>query len=155
MTEEPAPEHGISPKNDHMGCAATGVGRAVRWLRVFASVAGLVGVGMGAFGAHLLRGSRSPELLAAFQTGVLDLFLHTLAILAIVEVWRQQPETALPGWSAGSMALGTVLFSGSLFALALSEQRWLGAITPLGGVSFLVGWLLLTVHFVHRPPSSR
>jgi uncharacterized membrane protein YgdD (TMEM256/DUF423 family) len=121
----------------------------VRRLRVFAASSGFVGVAMGAFGAHGLRGQRAPELLAAFQTGVQYLFWHALAMLVIAELWRREPASRLLAWSAGAMAAGIVLFSGSLFVLVLTEQRWLGAITPFGGVSFMVGWLLLALHFFH------
>lgn len=124
------------------------------WLRVFAAFSGFAGVAMGAFGAHALRGQRAPELLAAYQTGVQYLFWHALAILVIVAWWRECPDSRLPGWSAGMMAAGIVLFSGSLFALVLTEQRWFGVATPFGGLSFMAGWLLLGVHWLRAGPES-
>jgi uncharacterized membrane protein YgdD (TMEM256/DUF423 family) len=115
-------------------------------VRLFAAISGFAGVGMGAFGAHGLRGQRAPELLAALQTGVQYLFWHALALLLIAELWRRSPESSPLRWSALAMAAGIVLFSGSLFVLVLTEQRWLGMVTPFGGVSFMVGWLLLARH---------
>lgn len=123
-------------------------------LRAFAAASGFVGVVMGAFGAHALRGLRTPELLEALQTGVRYLFWHALAILVISELWRREPAARWLGWSARAMAAGIVLFSGSLFALALTEQRWLGALTPLGGIGFMLGWLLLAGHCVRGARSS-
>ena len=118
-------------------------GAGLRRLRLFAALGGFVAVAMGAFGAHGLRGARTPELLTVFQTGVQYLFWHVLALLATAELWRRDPGARLLGWSASAMVAGCVLFSGSLFALVLTEQRWLGAVTPLGGLSLMLGWLLL------------
>ena len=119
-------------------------------VRLFAAVSGFVGVAMGAFGAHGLRGQRAPELLAAFQTGVQYLFWHALALLLIAALWCRSPDSSLLRWSAAAMAAGIVLFSGSLFVLVLTEQRWLGMVTPFGGVSFMLGWLLLARHCLRQ-----
>jgi len=103
---------------------------------------GFVGVGLGAFGAHGLRGRLSPEMLAVFETGVRYHMYHALALLAVawaVTRW----SGALTQWAGWLFLAGTVLFSGSLYLLALTGIRWLGAITPLGGVAFLAGWLCL------------
>jgi uncharacterized membrane protein YgdD (TMEM256/DUF423 family) len=101
-----------------------------------------VAVGAGAFGAHALRARLSPDLLAVFETGARYQMYHALGLLAVA--WA---ATRWPGpWPvrAGWLFLaGTVLFSGSLYALALTGVRWLGAVTPLGGVAFLAGWLCL------------
>jgi uncharacterized membrane protein YgdD (TMEM256/DUF423 family) len=121
---------------------------------VFAAISGFVGVAMGAFGAHGLRGQRAPELLAAFQTGVQYLLWHALALLLIAELWRRYPDSSLLRWSAVAMAAGIVLFSGSLFLLVLTEQRWLGMVTPFGGVSFMLGWLLLARHCLRQSQTS-
>ena len=97
---------------------------------------------LGAFGAHGLRGRLSPEMLAVFETGVRYNMYHALAILA---VGLMMPTFG--GWilrAAGwAFTAGIVLFSGSLYALALTGVTTLGAITPLGGVAFLIGWALL------------
>jgi uncharacterized membrane protein YgdD (TMEM256/DUF423 family) len=101
-----------------------------------------VAVAAGAFGAHALRARLTPELLAVFETGARYQMYHALGLLAVAwAVSRRPGSTAV--WAGWLFALGTVLFSGSLYALALSGMRWLGAITPLGGVAFLAGWFCL------------
>jgi uncharacterized membrane protein YgdD (TMEM256/DUF423 family) len=103
------------------------------------SVYGLLGVAFGAFGAHALRAQLTPELLAVYHTGVEYQFYHALALLAVGLLALQRGVTPLPlaGWC---FALGVPLFSGSLYLLALTGTRWLGAVTPFGGLLFLVGW---------------
>jgi len=106
------------------------------------ALAGFVGVALGAFGAHGLRNRLSPEMLAVFETGVRYQMFHALAILitaialARIDGWAVRAA----GWS---FAAGIVLFSGSLYLLALTGVRSLGAVTPLGGLAFLAGWALL------------
>jgi uncharacterized membrane protein YgdD (TMEM256/DUF423 family) len=104
----------------------------------------LISVGAGAFGAHALRARLSPEFLAAFETGARYQMYHALGLLAVswaVTRWPG-PWAIRAGWL---FVAGTVLFSGSLYALALSGIRWLGAITPFGGVAFLAGWACLVL----------
>ncbi len=112
---------------------------AARLFLLFGAGYGLLGVAFGAFGAHALRTRLSPDLLAVFHTGVEYQFYHAFALLAVGVLLLVKPVPALPvaGWC---FALGVLLFSGSLYALALSGTRWLGAITPLGGLLFLIGW---------------
>ncbi len=103
------------------------------------SASALLGVAAGAFGAHGLRDRLSTEMLAVYETAVRYQLFHALALLAVawaVSRWPG-PATAAAGWL---FVAGTLLFSGSLYALSLSGLRWLGAITPLGGLAFLVGW---------------
>jgi uncharacterized membrane protein YgdD (TMEM256/DUF423 family) len=106
------------------------------------SVAAFLAVTLGAFGAHGLRGRLSPEMLAVFETGVRYHMYHALALLLVALVMGR-----LSGWliqTAGwCFVAGIVLFSGSLYALALSGVTILGAVTPLGGVAFLAGWACL------------
>ena len=106
------------------------------------SLPALIGVALGAFAAHGLKSRLDPAMLATFETGVRYHMYHALALLAVGWVCTRWPGTAAnaSGWL---FVAGTVLFSGSLYALALSGTRWLGAITPLGGVAFLGGWLCL------------
>ncbi len=108
------------------------------------ALAGLIGVAFGAFGAHALRGRLSPDMLAVFETGVRYQMYHAFAVLVVAIATAR-----FDGWlvrAAGwSFTLGIILFSGSLYALALSGIRWLGAITPLGGAAFLAGWLCLAL----------
>ncbi|MEQ1546093.1 DUF423 domain-containing protein [Methyloglobulus sp.] len=102
-----------------------------------------VGVGMGAFGAHALKASLSPESLAVYQTGVTYQMWHSLGLITIALVQQSIPDSkriAIAGWL---MFLGILLFSGSLYLLVLLDMPKLGMITPIGGVCFLIAWLLL------------
>ncbi|HLI28544.1 MAG TPA: DUF423 domain-containing protein [Chloroflexota bacterium] len=99
-------------------------------------------VAAGAFGAHGLRGRLAPELLEVFETAARYQLYHALALLVVEWAMERAPNGAAPlaGWL---FVAGIVLFSGSLYLLSLSGARWLGAVTPLGGVAFLGGWLAL------------
>jgi uncharacterized membrane protein YgdD (TMEM256/DUF423 family) len=111
------------------------------WLTIGA-LYGFLGVAFGAFGAHALRARLSADALAIWKTAVEYQFYHALALL-LVGLWiAQQPMRAL-NVAGICFALGTLLFSGSLYVLALSGVRVLGAITPFGGLLFLLGWLSL------------
>ena len=115
-----------------------------RLLFALGSLSALISVGAGAFGAHALRARLTPELLAVFETGARYQMYHALGLLAAgwaVTRWPG-PWPVRAGWL---FVAGTVLFSGSLYALALSGVRWLGAITPFGGVALLAGWACLAV----------
>ena len=103
---------------------------------------GFLGVALGAFGAHALRARLAPDLLAVFHTGVEYQFYHALALLAVGMLMTLRPAAGLnlAGWC---FAAGVPLFSGSLYVLAVSGARWLGAVTPLGGVLFMAGWVAL------------
>ncbi len=110
--------------------------------RIFAalgSLSALIAVAAGAFGAHSLRERVAPDLLAVFESAARYQRYHALALLATAWAWTQWPGAAirLSGWC---FVTGTVLFSGSLYALALTGNRWLGAVTPLGGLAFMLGW---------------
>jgi len=96
-------------------------------------------VALGAFGAHALKARLSPEMLAVYETGVRYQMFHALALLAVAWAATRWPGPAMTagGWL---MVAGTVLFSGSLYALSLTGVRGLGAVTPLGGAAWLVGW---------------
>lgn len=101
-----------------------------------------IAVAAGAFGAHALKTILSADMLAIWQTAVLYQMVHSLGLLAI-GIWLRQQEHHLLRRAAWAMLLGIVLFSGSLYALALTGIRLLGAVTPVGGVAFLAGWALL------------
>ncbi|MGH8539455.1 MAG: DUF423 domain-containing protein [Stenotrophobium sp.] len=111
------------------------------WL-TFGAAYGFLAVAFGAFGAHALKARLSAEMLAVWRTGVEYQMYHALALLLIGLLTRQAPSAALNagGWC---FAAGVLLFSGSLYALALSGVRVLGAVTPFGGLLFLAGWVLL------------
>jgi len=102
-----------------------------------------IAVALGAFGAHALKARLSADMLGVWQTAVQYHAWHALALLAVGLMLRNWPELAPLQWAGWLFVVGIVLFSGSLYALALTGTRFLGAITPLGGVAFLVGWLAL------------
>jgi uncharacterized membrane protein YgdD (TMEM256/DUF423 family) len=106
------------------------------------SLSAFIGVALGAFAAHGLKGCLAPEMLATFETGVRYQMYHALALLAVAWAYSRWPAAMViaAGWL---FVAGMLLFSGSLYALTLSGARWLGAITPLGGLAFLLGWLCL------------
>lgn len=106
------------------------------------AVSALLGVAMGAFGAHGLRDSHSAADLGTWDTGARYQLIHALALLAVAWAQTQWPSWRVPaaGWL---FVAGTVVFSGSLYTLVLTGQRWMGAVTPLGGLCFLAGWALL------------
>jgi uncharacterized membrane protein YgdD (TMEM256/DUF423 family) len=108
-------------------------------------LAALVAVALGAFGAHALKGRLSPELLTVWHTAVEYHLFHALGMLAVGLVAAQLAESTLLKWSGWLMLAGIVLFSGSLYALALTGQRWLGAVTPAGGVAFIAAWALFVI----------
>jgi uncharacterized membrane protein YgdD (TMEM256/DUF423 family) len=121
-----------------------------RTLLLAGALAGLIGVAFGAFGAHGLRGRLSPEMLAVFETGVRYQMYHALALMltavasARSETTGREPGRAIAaaGWL---FVAGIVLFSGSLYVLAVTGITVLGAITPIGGVAFLLGWACLAI----------
>jgi uncharacterized membrane protein YgdD (TMEM256/DUF423 family) len=100
-------------------------------------------VGLGAFGAHALRERLAPDLAAVYQTAVQYHFWHGLGLLAIGILLAQRPESGLLAAAGWLMVAGIVLFCGSLYALALTGIRGLGAVTPFGGVAFLAAWAVL------------
>lgn len=102
-------------------------------------------VALGAFGAHGLRARLPANLLAIYQTGCQYHVYHALGLLAVGLLGLHLPASGALRASGWLMLAGTVLFSGSLYALALTGQRWLGAVTPLGGVAWITAWLLLAV----------
>lgn len=117
---------------------------------LLAAVNGFLAVALGAFGAHGLGARLSAELMATYQTAVQYHFYHALALLGVALLSLQFPAAALPRASGYLFLAGIVLFSGSLYVLALTGARWLGAITPLGGLGFLAGWLCLCVFALSR-----
>ena len=110
-----------------------------------AAVSGMTAVMLGAFGAHGLKKVISPEMLEVYKTGVQYQFYQTFALLAVGILMHLSPSKALK-WSANLFVIGILLFSGSLYALAVTDIKILGAITPFGGVTFIAGWVLLIAH---------
>ena len=109
-----------------------------RLFAVGSLLAGL-GVALGAFGAHALKASLSPQLLSTFETGVRYQMYHGLGLLALALAIGRWPERRLAP-AALLLIVGTVVFSGSLYLLVLTGFRWFGAVTPLGGLALIVGW---------------
>lgn len=108
-----------------------------------ACVLGALAVGIGAFGAHGLRGKISPDLLEIYETGVKYHFYHALALLALGLAMPALWQSKWAPLAGGAWAIGILIFSGSLYLLAITGVRWLGAITPIGGVAFILGWVFL------------
>lgn len=113
---------------------------------VAGAVAGLLAVALGAFAAHGLKSRLSPDMLAVFETGVRYQMYHALALIAAAwAVRRVSPPPPTARRAAWCFLFGIVFFSGSLYLLALTGVRALGAITPVGGVLFLLGWIFLAL----------
>lgn len=111
----------------------------------FAGISGLVGVALGAFGAHALRDKLSERLMHAFETGVSYQISHTLVLIfccIMIEQWGR--HWALE-YAAVAFTAGIVLFSGSLYLISILDVAWLGPATPLGGLCFILGWAFLTI----------
>ena len=115
---------------------------------VFGAIAMAVGVAAGAFGAHALKQTLDAQMLAVWETAVRYHLVHGLALVAL-GLFERATNRSFPG-VAPALIAGIVLFSGSLYALALSSVRWLGAITPFGGVAFIGGWSLLAHYALKR-----
>ncbi|HEY3934141.1 MAG TPA: DUF423 domain-containing protein [Gemmatimonadales bacterium] len=104
---------------------------------------GALGVVLGAFGAHALRARLEPRDLEIFETGVRYQMYHAFALLAAAWlISRQAPSATTAAWA---FVAGVIVFSGSLYLMVATGQRWLGAITPIGGLAFIAGWILLGI----------
>ena len=116
-----------------------------RTFLLIGALAGFLGVGVGAFGAHGLRSRVSPEMLAVFETGARYQMYHALALLIVAAVIGRFGDSRLLVVAGWSFVAGILLFSGSLYALSLTSISTLGAVTPIGGVAFLAGWACLAL----------
>ena len=112
---------------------------------ILAALAGALSVALGAFAAHGLKPRLDAHLLANWETGVRYQFYHVFALMAAAWLADRLPEYKSARWSGWLFLIGMVLFSGSLYVMALTGLRWLGAITPFGGVAFIAGWILLAL----------
>lgn len=108
------------------------------------TILGFLAVLAGAFGAHALRDSIAPEHLATFETGVRYQMYHALALIGAAWVASRWPGVAVT-WAGRMFVVGTLLFSGSLYLIALTGQRWWGIVTPFGGVALLSGWMCMVL----------
>jgi len=113
---------------------------------IVAALSGALAVMLGAFGAHGLKKVIIPDMLEVFKTGVQYQFYHTFALLA-VGLFMQTGKSKALKWAGYLFITGIVLFSGSLYVLAISGIKMLGAITPVGGVAFIAGWIAFAMHF--------
>ena len=119
-------------------------------IMVIGSVSAGLSVILGAFAAHGLK-TRLPEnLLSAFETGVQYQMYHSLALIVVALLYRFYPHHLMP-WVAYVMLAGIVLFSGSLYVLAMTRIHWFGPVTPLGGLCFIVSWLMLAYAIWQSP----
>jgi uncharacterized membrane protein YgdD (TMEM256/DUF423 family) len=112
---------------------------------ILGSLSAFFGVALGAFGAHGLKSRVSPEMLTVWQTGVHYHLVHALALLLVGILCHLLPDASMLRISGWMHLLGTILFSGSLYTIAFFGVRGIGMITPLGGLAFLIGWLLLAL----------
>ena len=112
---------------------------------LWASVLGGLGVGLGAFGGHALRRKLDEPSLALFETGVRYQMYHALALFGIGAVAARLPGSGLPMLAGWCFVAGTLLFSGSLYVLAIGGRRAVGAITPIGGLLLVIGWMLVMI----------
>jgi len=115
-----------------------------RHLVTVAAILLLIGVGAGAFGAHGLKRVLTPDMLAIWQTAVLYQLVHGLGMLAVAAL-SARFASPLMTLSGTLMLVGVILFSGSLYVLVLSGTKWLGAVTPIGGLAFIVAWGLVAL----------
>ena len=131
---------------DEVGQEIDEVGEEImeRFFAGAGAVAAMIGVIVGAFGAHGLESRVTPADLDIFETGVRYHMYHALGLFAVAWAASRWPSgaTTLAGWL---LIVGIVVFSGSLYTLVLTGQRWLGAVTPLGGLCFMAGWLCLAL----------
>ena len=136
---------------------------SARFYLLVSALSGAVSVALGAFGAHGLKKVVSPEMLVVYQTGVQYQFIHSLALLALAVLLLVPAAESVKGlvkWSAHLMMLGIVLFSGSLYTMTFMSvgggcPAWLGPITPIGGLAFIMGWILLMVAAFKLPMNEQ
>ena len=113
-----------------------------RFFFLSGAIAAFIAVALGAFGAHSLKTKLSADMLNIFEIGVRYQMYHALGLIAVAWATTRWPEANLnaAGWA---FIVGIVVFSGSLYLLSITDVRWLGAITPIGGLAFLIGWAIL------------
>ncbi len=116
-----------------------------RWYIALAAVSGLLAVALGAFGAHALKTRLDETALSVYQTAVQYHFYHSFALLAVGLLCLWQPQSRLLLSSGAAFVVGLLMFCGSLYLLSFTGIRWLGAITPVGGLFFMAGWVLLAL----------
>jgi uncharacterized membrane protein YgdD (TMEM256/DUF423 family) len=116
-----------------------------RYIIIAAALLAMLAVILGAFGAHALKKTLTDDMLTVYNTAVDYHFIHALGVLLIGILLSQYPESSWLLAAAITLIIGMIVFSGSLYALSLTGIRTLGMITPLGGLAFIIGWLLMAV----------
>ena len=116
-----------------------------RWFLLLGAANAALAVLLGAFGAHSLKAHLAAEMMTVYQTGLQYHLFHALGLLAVGFALKQIGDSAWLRWSGWLMLAGIVIFSGSLYILSTTGWRWLGAVTPLGGIAFIAAWVLLAV----------
>ncbi|MBU2809333.1 DUF423 domain-containing protein [Acidithiobacillus ferrooxidans F221] len=114
-----------------------------KWFLALGAANAGTAVVLGAFGAHALKDRLSPKMMSIYHTGSQYHLYHALGLVLVGVVALQMPESGLTQWSGWLMLTGTALFSGSLYLLAITGKGWLGAVTPVGGLSLISAWILL------------
>ncbi len=116
-----------------------------RWFLLLGAANAALAVLLGAFGAHSLKAHLAAEMMTVYQTGLQYHLFHALGLLAVGFALKQIGDSVWLRWSGWLMLAGIFIFSGSLYLLSITGLRWLGAVTPLGGLSFIVAWVLFAV----------
>lgn len=113
-----------------------------RFFFIVGAIMAFLAVALGAFGAHALKNRLTPDMLDIFEVGVRYHMYHALGLLAVAWATSRWPESNVTaaGWA---FIVGIIIFSGSLYILSMTGMRWFGAVTPLGGLAFLIGWAIL------------
>ncbi|SDN23605.1 Uncharacterized membrane protein YgdD, TMEM256/DUF423 family [Paenibacillus sp. yr247] len=117
----------------------------IKLFLLLGSVNAFLSVALGAFGAHYLKQKLTPDKLDVFQTGVHYHMIHAIALILIALLSEKLANSSMVNASGWAIFIGIILFSGSLYALSLTGLKVFGPITPLGGLSFLIGWILLAI----------
>ena len=117
---------------------------------ILGSILGGLGVILGAFGAHILKARVEAGLLEIFETGERYQMYHALALLVVAAIMTRWPTSGLLSVGGWLFLVGTILFSGSLYLLTVSGALWFGAITPIGGLAFVAGWICLAIAAFRR-----
>lgn len=112
---------------------------------IIGSIFGFLSVALGAFGAHGLEGKVTDKLLEVWKTGVQYQMFGTLLLFIITFLMMKFQQVVLLQWAGWLCIVGMILFSGSLYVMTITGIKWLGAITPLGGVAFLISWVLISI----------
>lgn len=120
------------------------------WIAI-GCASGALAVALGAFGAHALKARVGPDDLEIWKTAVQYQAIHALALVLFGLFRERKASSAVP---AGCFLLGSAIFSGTLYALVLGGPRWLGAVTPVGGLSFIAGWIAFALQALRRPPAG-